>query len=69
MADVQITAVTGTLSVKKLQERDWFFRHALISYIYAKEEEMAHISKVFLEIQIHFWCLQAVVLTEVLSFF
>jgi len=68
MADVQIT-FTGTLFVKKPGERHWLFRHALISFIYTKEKEVAHISEVFLEILIHFWCLQAVIPAEVLSFF
>lgn len=50
MTDFQITTFTGTLSVKKLGERHWLFRHALILFIYTKEEKIAHISKVFLEI-------------------
>jgi len=68
MADVQITLFTGTISVKKLGKRHWLFRHALISFIYRNEEEMAHIFKVFLEILIHFCCLQAVIPTEVLKY-
>jgi hypothetical protein len=54
MADFRITTFSGTHSVKKLGERHWLFRRALISFIYTKEEEMAHISKVFLEILMHF---------------
>lgn len=69
MTDVQITPFTGTISVKKFGERHWLFRHALISFIYTKEEEMAHVSKVSLEILTYFWCLQAVIPAEVLSFF
>jgi hypothetical protein len=54
MADVQITKFTGTFSVKRLEERHWLPRHTLISFIYTKEKEIAHIFKVFLEILVHF---------------
>jgi hypothetical protein len=40
-------------------------RDALISFIYTKEKEMAHISKVLPEILIHGWYLQVVIPAEV----